>query len=80
MGKKISFPMQGENYKRATTNGVFNPTTIPQALQSAKNKAIVAARIKTAKKTNLNSNISIPFTNLNIDLLIYLAIIKYIKE
>ena len=50
MGKKISFPMQGENYKRATTNGVFNPTTIPQALQSAKNKAIVAARIKTAKK------------------------------
>jgi len=54
MGKKISFPMQGENYKRATTNGVFNPTTIPQALQSAKNKAVVAARIKTAKKTNLN--------------------------
>jgi len=54
MGKKISFPIQGENYKRATTNGVFNPTTISQALQSAKNKAVVAARIKTAKKTNLN--------------------------
>jgi len=54
MAKKISFPMQGENFKRATTNGYFNPTSIPQALQNAKNKKEVAARQKLAKKTNLN--------------------------
>ena len=54
MAKKISFPMQGENFKRATTNGYYNPTSIPQALQNAKNKKAVEARVKLAKKTNLN--------------------------
>jgi hypothetical protein len=57
MGSKkenISFPMQGEVYKRETTNGYYNPTSIQQALQNAQNKKKVAARIKLAKKTNLN--------------------------
>ena len=54
MAKNISFPMQGESYKRETTNGVYNPTSIPQALQNAKNKKKVEARIRLAKKTNLN--------------------------
>lgn len=40
MGKanKASFPMQGEVYKRETTNGYYNPTSIQQALQNAENK------------------------------------------
>ena len=56
MGKanKASFPMQGEVYKRETTNGYYNPTSIQQSLQNAENKKKVAARIKLAKKTNLN--------------------------
>ena len=54
MGKKISFPMQGESFKRATTNGYYNPTAIPQAIQNTKNKRQVESRIKTAKKTNFN--------------------------
>lgn len=56
MGKanKASFPMQGEAYKRETTNGYYNPTSVQQALQNAANKKKVAARIKLAKKTNLN--------------------------
>jgi len=57
MGSKkenISFPMQGEVYKRETTNGYYNPASIQQALQNAQNKKKVAARIKLAKKTNLN--------------------------
>jgi len=54
MGKNASFPMQGEVFKRETTNGYYNPTTVQQALQSAKNKKEVAARIKLAKKTNVN--------------------------
>ena len=56
MGKanKASFPMQGEVFKRETTNGYYNPTSIQQALQSSRNKKKVEARIKLAKKTNLN--------------------------
>tara|TARA_R110002012_G_scaffold6260_2_gene28447 strand:+ start:721 stop:966 length:246 start_codon:yes stop_codon:yes gene_type:complete len=56
MGKanKASFPMQGEVYNRETTNGYYNPTSIQQSLQNAENKKKVAARIKLAKKTNLN--------------------------
>ena len=56
MGKanKASFPMQGEVFKRETTNGYYNPTSVQQALQSSKNKKQVEARIKLAKKTNLN--------------------------
>ena len=56
MGKanKASFPMQGEVFKRETTNCYYNPTSIQQALQSSRNKKKVEARIKLAKKTNLN--------------------------
>ena len=56
MGKanKASFPMQGEVFKRETTNGYYNPTSVQQALQSSRNKKQVEARIKLAKKTNLN--------------------------
>ena len=54
MGKKISFPMQGEVYKRETTNGYYNPTSVSQAIQQKKNRKKVAARIKLAKKTNVN--------------------------
>lgn len=56
MGKanKASFPMQGEVFKRETTNGYYNPTSVQQALQSSRNKKKIEARIKLAKKTNLN--------------------------
>ena len=57
MGSKkenISFPEQGERYKRETTNGYYNPTSVFQAIQQKKNRKKVAARIKLAKKTNLN--------------------------
>lgn len=50
MAKKISFPMGNGK----VDNGVYNPTSIPQALQNAKNKKKVEARIRLAKKTNLN--------------------------
>jgi hypothetical protein len=56
MGKanKASFPMQGEVYKRETTNGYYNPTSVQQAIQQKKNRKTVAARIKLAKKNNIN--------------------------
>jgi hypothetical protein len=56
MGKanKASFPMQGEVYKRETTNGYYNPTSVQQAIQQKKNRVSVAARIKLAKKNNVN--------------------------
>jgi|TARA_R110002126_G_scaffold116812_1_gene256386 hypothetical protein len=56
MGKanKASFPMQGEVYKRETTNGYYNPTSVQQAIQQKKNRNSVAARIKLAKKNNVN--------------------------
>tara|TARA_R110000796_G_scaffold71848_1_gene162924 strand:- start:1179 stop:1421 length:243 start_codon:yes stop_codon:yes gene_type:complete len=56
MGKanKASFPMQGEVYKRETTNGYYNPTSVQQAIQQKKNRKTVAARIKLAKKNNVN--------------------------
>ena len=56
MGKanKASFPMQGEVYKRETTNGYYNPTSVQQAIQQKKNRNTVAARIKLAKKNNVN--------------------------
>jgi|TARA_R110000823_G_scaffold305916_3_gene428151 hypothetical protein len=56
MGKanKASFPMQGEVYKRETTNGYYNPTSVQQAIQQKKNRLSVAARIKLAKKNNVN--------------------------
>tara|TARA_B100000780_G_C21056557_1_gene424500 strand:- start:960 stop:1202 length:243 start_codon:yes stop_codon:yes gene_type:complete len=52
--KGVSFPIKGAKYKRETTNGYFNPTSIPQAIQQKKNSKQVAASIKRAKKTNLN--------------------------
>jgi hypothetical protein len=39
---------------KEVTNGYFNPTSIPQAIQQKKNRRKVEARIKLAKKTNLN--------------------------
>ena len=56
MGKanKASFPMQGEVYKRETTNGYYKPTSVQQAIQQKKNRLSVAARIKLAKKNNVN--------------------------
>jgi len=50
----VSFPMQGEVYKRETTNGYYNPTSVQQAIQQKKNRMTVAARIKLAKKNNVN--------------------------
>ena len=49
MAKKISFPMGNGKVE----NGYYNPTSIPQALQNAKNKKKVEARVRLAKKTNL---------------------------
>lgn len=56
MGKanKASFPMQGEVFKRETTNGYYNPTSVQQGIIQKKNRKSVAARVKLAKKTNLN--------------------------
>jgi|TARA_B110000908_G_C10193550_1_gene421721 hypothetical protein len=56
MGKasKASFPMQGEVFKRETTNGYYNPTSVQQGIIQKKNRNSVAARQKLAKKTNLN--------------------------
>ena len=39
---------------KAVTNGYYNPTSIPQAIQQKKNRKKVEARIRLAKKTNLN--------------------------
>lgn len=54
MAKKASFPLQGEVFKRETTNGYYNPTSVQQGIIQKKNRKKVAARIKLAKKTNLN--------------------------
>jgi len=50
----VSFPMQGEVFKRETTNGYYNPTTVQQNIIEKKNRKSVAARQKLAKKTNVN--------------------------
>lgn len=52
--KKISFPMKDQRYVRETTNGYYNPTSVTQAIQQKKNRKSVEAKIKLAKKTNLN--------------------------
>ncbi len=49
MAKKISFPMGNGKVE----NGYYNPTSIPQALQNAKNKKKVEARVRLAKKTHM---------------------------
>ena len=51
MGKKLnkaSFPMQGEVFKRETTNGYYNPTTIPAAILAKKNAKATATRERLA--------------------------------
>jgi len=45
----ISFPMQGLEYQRETTNGYYDPTSIPAAIQRKKNQAQVLRSIKKAK-------------------------------
>jgi len=45
----ISFPMQGLEYQRETTNGYYDPTSIPAAIQRKKNQTQVLSRIKKAK-------------------------------
>ena len=48
MGKKISVPIQGENFKKATTNGYYNPTSIPAKIQAKKNATATATRERLA--------------------------------
>ena len=48
MGTKASFPMQGKVFKRETTNGYYNPTTIPAAIQAKKNAKATATRERLA--------------------------------
>ena len=36
--KKASFPMQGEVFKRETTNGYYNPTSVQQNIIEKKNQ------------------------------------------
>jgi hypothetical protein len=45
----ISFPAQGLVYQRETTNGYYDPTSIPAAIQQKKNQAKVLRSIKKAK-------------------------------
>ena len=45
----ISFPIQGEVFKRETTNGYYSPANIPAAIQQKKNQTAVLRRIKLAK-------------------------------
>ena len=46
--KTASFPIQGARYKRETTNGYFDPTSIPAKIQAKKNAKAVATRIRLA--------------------------------
>jgi hypothetical protein len=51
MGKAInkdSFPLQGKVYKRETTNGYYNPTTIPAKIIAKKNATATATRQRLA--------------------------------
>ena len=48
MGTKASFPMQGKVFKRETTNGYYNPTTIPAKIQANKNAKATATRERLA--------------------------------
>lgn len=45
---EMSFPMQGEVFKRETTNGYYDPTTIPAAIQRKKNATAVATKMRLA--------------------------------
>jgi len=46
---KASFPMQGEAYKRETTNGYYNPTSVYQKTLQKRNAKAVAKRQRLAK-------------------------------
>jgi hypothetical protein len=46
--KDISFPIQGKMFKKETTNGYYNPTTIPAKIQAKKNATAVATRMRMA--------------------------------
>jgi len=45
---KTSFPIQGKVFKRETTNGYYDPTSIPAKIMSKKNALAVAAKIRMA--------------------------------
>ena len=45
---KMSFPMQGEVFKRETTNGFYDPTSIPAKIQAKKNAIATATRERLA--------------------------------
>ena len=47
---EMSFPMQGEVFKRETTNGYYNPTTIPANILRKKNATATATRERLAAK------------------------------
>lgn len=52
MGKAAnkSFPIQDEVFKRETTNGYYNPTTIPANIQAKKNATATATRMRLAAR------------------------------
>ena len=45
----MSFPMQGEVFKRETTNGFYDPTSIPAKIQAKKNATATATRMRMAE-------------------------------
>jgi hypothetical protein len=47
--KKVSFPIQGKMFKKETTNGYYNPTSIPAKIQAKKNAKAVATRMRMAE-------------------------------
>ena len=54
MGKHISFPMKDAKFFRETENGYYNPTSITQSILMKKNRKEAEARVRLAKKGNLN--------------------------
>tara|TARA_R110002167_G_scaffold177167_4_gene376955 strand:- start:863 stop:1105 length:243 start_codon:yes stop_codon:yes gene_type:complete len=46
--KGVSFPIQGKMFKKETTNGYYNPTTIPAKIQAKKNATETATRMRIA--------------------------------
>jgi|TARA_R110000744_G_scaffold15087_5_gene42486 hypothetical protein len=47
---KMSFPMQGEVFKRETTNGYYNPTSVQSSILRKKNATATATRERLASK------------------------------
>ena len=46
--KGISFPVQNAVYKRETTNGFYDPTSIPAKIMSKQNALAVATKMRMA--------------------------------